>query len=199
MSGRKQFDEEAALDAAMVLFWQRGFEATSLSDLEVAMGLNKSSIYNAFESKEALYARCLERFGAQSSRHLSPLLAHPDLRTALTGFFEALFWRMEAGLVPKGCMITMAAIEVGGGCSRPAELVTENLDSMRDAFEDRLARAKADGQLPPDTDCEAAAAALLAMTRGIAVLNRGYGDTATARVAVKCLLGSLLPAEVPTV
>ncbi|MEM8645620.1 MAG: helix-turn-helix domain-containing protein, partial [Pseudomonadota bacterium] len=62
MSGRKQFNEDEALEAAMRAFWQRGYEATSLSDLEAATGLNKSSLYNAFESKEALFVRCLERY-----------------------------------------------------------------------------------------------------------------------------------------
>ena len=62
MAGMKQFDENRALDGAMKVFWQNGFIATSYPELMEATGLNKSSLYNAFGDKQALYRRCLERF-----------------------------------------------------------------------------------------------------------------------------------------
>ena len=191
MSGRKQFDEETSLDRAMLVFWQKGYEATSLADLEAAMGLSKSSIYNAYHSKEALYTRCLDRFGGQHGQAMLAELAAPDFHAALARFFDRLLDRLDADDLPPGCLATMAALEVGGTGTAPACKVVEGLDTMRGVFEQRCRKAVRDGQLPPGTDCAGMAAAILATTRGIAVLNRGYGDTAVARAAVRHLLDSL--------
>ena len=64
MAGKKQFDVDIALDAAMVRFWRAGYADTSLDDLSRATGLNRSSIYSSFGDKDSLYLRCLDRYAA---------------------------------------------------------------------------------------------------------------------------------------
>ncbi len=191
MSGRKQFNEAAALDAAMTAFWSDGYEATSVQDLERATGLNKSSLYNAYGSKERLFARCMERFGELYGMRLRSELDHADFASAVEGFFARLVERLEDDDLPKGCLATMAAMEFGGRGSEAARRVEANLEWMRGAFRSRCARAVEDGQLPENTDADAVAAMLLAMTRGVAVLNRGHSDPAVVRQAVKGMMASL--------
>lgn len=191
MSGRKQFDEASAIDAAMTAFWSEGFEATSVHDLERATGLNKSSLYNAYGSKEQLFARCMERFSELYGMRLQGELDHPDFATAVDGFFGRLVERLEDDDLPKGCLATMAAMEFGGSDSEAGKRVAANLEWMRDAFKRRCVRAVDDGELPKDTDTDAVAAMLLAMTRGVAVLNRGHSDPALVRQAVKGMMASL--------
>jgi TetR/AcrR family transcriptional repressor of nem operon len=191
MSGRKQYDETAALDAAMKAFWSAGYEATSVQDLERATGLNKSSLYNAYGSKQQLFARCLERFSELYGRRMQSELDAPDFNAAIEGFFGRLVERLEDETLPKGCLATMAAMEFGGAGGEAARRVEANLDGLRDAFAKRCARGVAEGQLPSGTDSDAVAAMLLAMTRGVAVLNRGHSDPGLVRQAVGGMLASL--------
>lgn len=193
MSGRKQFNEDYALDAAMKVFWHQGYEATSLSDLETATGLNKSSIYNTYQSKEILFNRCLERFIEEYGKEAIARLDHPDFNAAITGFFDQLFKAYDNPDLPTGCLATMATMEVGGTDNRASDLVIELMERMRTRFEQRCKQAVNDGQLSANGDCAALAAMILSMTRGIAVLNRGYGDMDIARQAIKGMLYAILP------
>ena len=191
MSGRRQFNEEQVLDAAMTAFWRHGFEATSLADLEQATGLNKSSLYNAYGSKEELYGRCLERFSGLYGRGMMAELETTNFRSGVEAFFARLVSRLEDGDVPGGCMATMAAMELGGDGGAVARRVEANLEGLRQAFRQSCARAVEAGELPRDTDCDAIAAMLLAMTRGVAVLNRGHSDPDVVRDAVRGMISSL--------
>ncbi len=191
MSGRKQFDEAEVLDAAMTAFWREGYEATSVSDLESATGLNKSSLYNAYGSKEALYTRCLERFGELHGQRLVEQLDQPDFAQSIEAFFVRLADRLEDHSLPDGCLATMAAMEFGGKGGEASKRAEVNLEAMRQAFHTRCRQAIKDGQLADDTDCEAVAAMLLAMTRGIAVLNRGHPDRQIVRTAIRGMLSGL--------
>ncbi|MEO1000543.1 MAG: TetR/AcrR family transcriptional regulator [Pseudomonadota bacterium] len=186
MAGRKQFDEEAALEAAMRVFWSAGYEATSLADLEAATGLAKSSLYNAYGSKEGLYVLALQRFSARYSQELTERLAAPGLAEAVEGFFAGLLARLADPEVPLGCMATMAAMETGAGVR--GSQVRAGLEAMEEAFLARCRRAAAEGELRPGWAPEPLAAMLLAMTRGVAVLNAGYGDTRAAEAAVEGLM-----------
>lgn len=191
MSGRKQFDEARVLTAAMTAFWRNGYKATSMSDLEEATGLNKSSLYNAYGSKEELYTRCLDRFAELYSVNLVAQLENEDFRAGIEGFFGMLVDRLESREIPKGCLATMAAMELGGGDSAAAVRIRNGLKQMRRAFVGRCRKAVSDGQLPQDTDAEAIGAMLLAMTRGIAVLSRGHPDRELGRSAVRGMLAAL--------
>ncbi|MBL4567935.1 MAG: TetR/AcrR family transcriptional regulator [Porticoccus sp.] len=192
MSGRKQFNEDYVLDAAMKVFWDQGYKATSLSDLEAATGLNKSSIYNTYQNKEALFNRCLERFIEKYGKEAIAKLDHPDFKTAITGFFDQLFKAYDNPDLPTGCLATM---EVGGADNRASELVIKLRERMRTCFEQRCKQAVNDGQLDASSDCAALAAMILSMTRGIAVLNRGYGDLDIARQAINGMLSGMLPSQ----
>ncbi|MGI9464400.1 MAG: TetR family transcriptional regulator C-terminal domain-containing protein, partial [Aestuariivirgaceae bacterium] len=148
-------------------------------------------LYNAYGNKQELYTRCLETFGERYGQQLVKQLDNPDFRAGIEGFFTLLVERLESKSLPKGCLATMAAMEIGGGTSLAAKRVKTNLETVRTAFADRCAQAVADGQVPADTDCEAFAAMLLAMTRGIAVLNRGHPDPEVVRAAKRGILATL--------
>lgn len=191
MSGIKQFDPDRALDAAMRVFWARGFEGTSYAALTRATRLNKSSLYNAFGDKRRLYERCLARFAAQFGEHLRARLDAPTLGGAIDGFFDELVARFTAADLPDGCMVTMAALELGCDDDRLSAGIRDQMLGLERLFEDRCDRAVAEGELPADTDTAALASFFLAMTRGLAVLHRGYGDVAAARRALRAMRGVL--------
>jgi AcrR family transcriptional regulator len=196
MAGRKQFDEETALDAAMRTFWRKGFEATSVQDLEAATGLGKSSIYNAYQGKAALYALCLERFSRRYTADLLKSLNEMVFADAIESLFEGLLDRFQDPQVPDGCLATMAALEAGISGPEAAAQVAAGLTAMQASVKARAEQAVRYGDLPIDTDCDALGAFVLAQARGMAVLNRGTGNSDLARQAAHgavALLRNLTP------
>ncbi|WP_299493247.1 TetR/AcrR family transcriptional regulator [uncultured Shewanella sp.] len=188
MSGRKQFDEASILDCAMRQFWEKGYTATSLADLEMATGLNKSSIYNTFKSKEGLYARCIERFRTEYTRGALAKLDHPDFKTALSRFFDVLLAGFDDPSCPNGCIATMGALEMGDKNNIVSGLISNGLEEMLVYIEQRCLKAIEDKQLDAKMDCSELAAMILAVTRGVVVLNMGTGNANTGRKAYDCVL-----------
>lgn len=176
MGGIKQFDENLALDGAMNIFWRNGFSGTSYPDLMEATGLNKSSLYNAFGDKQALYRRCLERFSEVHGERLRERLNAERLEDAVGGFFDELIARFRRPDLPGGCLMTAAALELGGNDATAGQCIRDQMRDLEYLFHARLDRAVGDGELPGNTDTLSLASFLLAMTRGLAALHRGYGD-----------------------
>lgn len=148
----RQFDEDAALTAAMLQFWEAGFSATSLDDLASAMQMSRPSIYHAFGDKEALYRKALARFSAQLDAGLEQTLETiPALRPGLVAFFDQAIDVYTIGDSSKGClMICTAPAEALGHPEVGADLegLVERLD---DAFYRRLRRAVHEGEISKDT------------------------------------------------
>lgn len=192
MTGRKRFDEEAALDAVMEVFWTKGFGAASLASLEHSTGLNKSSLYNAYESKDRLFEISLERFANRFGGVLAATLEAPRFADAIEGFFNTIIDIYDDEATPNSCLFTMASVEANAISTTAIEFVRENEDGLKVIFAERAAQAVKDDDLPPGTNCDAIAAMLIAQTRGIAVLNRSSGGTKMVKEAVAGML-ALLP------
>ncbi|TQV89531.1 TetR/AcrR family transcriptional regulator [Aliikangiella coralliicola] len=188
MSGRKQFDETEAVEAALGVFWAKGYKATSMSELESATGLNKSSIYNTFENKEALYGQCLERFRTHYTSWALEKLEHADFKTAITDFIECLAPGFDSDNNPTRCFATMAALEMGSSDSFVADFIDKGLKEMLGKIEQRLAQGVKDGQLVAGTDCKALAAMIVAVSRGAIVIHLGTRGSEAAPKAYECLL-----------
>ena len=178
MTGVKQFDAEEALETAMRVFWERGFEGTSYADLICATGLSKSSLYNAFGDKQQLYSLCLARF---AEVYGGTLRAQLDAPTALVA-------RFDHPDLPGGCLATSAALELGGREAASSQRIADQMARTERAFERRFRQAVRDGELPTNTDTRGLASLVLAMTRGLAALHRGYGDTKSVERARRAMM-----------
>lgn len=111
MARPREFDEGAALDAAMQRFWAAGYAATSVRDLGDAMGLGPASIYNAFGDKRSLFVQCLDRYlDAKMRERITRLETSLPPRQAIEAFLNEIVERsLESRL---GCMLANAALEV---------------------------------------------------------------------------------------
>lgn len=114
MAGRKQFDVDTALDAAMIQFWRAGYADTSVDDLSRVTGLNRSSIYSSLGGKEALFVRCLERYatcyGDRYDAALSCAVGRP--LAAARAFFDVTLGRIADPGLPGGCLVAQAVMAV---------------------------------------------------------------------------------------
>lgn len=183
MAGIRQFDEGAALDALVATFWARGYEGTSIVDLERATGLRRQSLYNAFGAKEAMYRRALSRYGATVGAPVRAAIDRDDPLTGIEAFFDAHLARMEDESCPAGCLHTSACIEHGGAGTTLGQDVEQAVLGSERALLNVLERWRAQGKLRQERDPQVLARFLVAFVRGLAVLHKATGSAAAVRDA----------------
>src|SRR4051794_5217152 len=111
----RQFDEEEALDTALLLFWRHGYEGTSLAALTDAMGINMPSLYAAFGNKESLFRGVLERYLNGPASYLSQALSEPTARQAAETLFRGAINMTMDARHPDGCLLVHGALVSGPG------------------------------------------------------------------------------------
>lgn len=165
------FLPDAALEAAMRLFWERGFEATSLQDLERRMGLGRSSFYNSFGSKRELFERVLAEYERRGER---TFIALEDGRLGLAdahAFFANLTERLSATPRRPGCLMVNSIVEFGGTDPHVAGSGRRYFGRVEAALMAALRRAAKRGEIPP-AGLEARARLLLAIAIALNVQAR---------------------------
>ena len=184
------FDREQAVQKAMLLFWQHGYEATSLNDLTAALNVTPSSIYTAFGNKKRLFLEAVQCYVS------GPINAESVIQGATTAKEAALDLLRTAAIgftgdsTPRGCLLASAAIS----CSASAQDVKDTLTDLRKAIEsslrDKIKRSVKDGSLPAGTDTAALAAHTMAVIQGMSTLARDGATRASllkvADMAMQC-------------
>lgn len=171
----RAFDRDAALSAATRLFWQKGYAATSISDLTEAMGIGSPSLYAAFASKEALYGEALRYYGENYEAMVwGGFNAAPTGRAAV----EALLMDSAAALTgssgrtePLGCMVTLSAVG-SEGHAELGEIVKSARGVGLARLKERLSRAVCEGDLSATTDIDGLARFAMAVQNGMSVMAR---------------------------
>ena len=149
------FDADAALDAALRVFWTRGYRGASMEELTSVSGGSRPSLYAAFGDKGGLFAAALNRYQETfEAEALAVLDAEPDGRVAVERFLLLAARRFTDPDLPPGCPIAMQCAGVEpepvGDADEAAQTIAADLDATLHArLRVRLARAKSDGQLPP--------------------------------------------------
>lgn len=170
----REFDREAALARATRLFWSKGFEATSISDLTKAMGIGSPSLYAAFGSKEALYAEALRYY-----RENYETLFWGNFQSAATAREAVLSLLMDSAAamsgcradIPNGCMVALSSVG-SEGHEQLGELVRSARTGGLERLKERLVQAVSDGELPASVDTDALARFVLTVQSGMSILAR---------------------------
>ena len=166
MGRLKEFDPETALEAAMDLFWRRGYEATSTADLVAKLGIARGSLYATFGSKHELYARALDRYVRDRDPMIVRRLSHPGpVLPAVRALVESY-----AANATQGCFVVNAAVERMDD-DAVAGRVRSSWDTLEVALTSALLRAQEQGELPADAEPRAIARFLLVFLQGIRVVG----------------------------
>lgn len=188
----REFDREAALAAATRLFWSKGYEATSISDLTKVMRIGSPSLYAAFGSKEALYAEAVRYYRENYDAFVwAKFQSKPTAREAVAGllFDSAAALTEQPADIPRGCMLTLSAVG-SEGHPQLGELVRSARAVTFERLEARLSQAVADGELPAATDVRALARFTQTVQSGMSILARdGIGRAELEDVAYVSMLG----------
>jgi AcrR family transcriptional regulator len=169
----RTFDEDTALDGAMRVFWERGFEASGVDDLAKAMGISMSTFYSIFGDKEALFLSALKRYEEEKRGYANSVLSG-DQPAAVA--FQALLDEAAHQLTredqPRGCMLTLAL----HNCSPELEPLRSHLNGRRtasvDAFVLRLKAARSKSEFEKGTDIRGLAWFLTNTLQGMSLLAR---------------------------
>src|SRR5262249_3094585 len=165
----KAFDPDVALDAALSVFWARGYEGASLADLTKAMGINKPSLYDTFGDKAGLFRRVVDRYMAQQGVVWELALQEPAARLAVERILNTAADSLTSGRNPHGCLLVQSALT----CSQESDCIKQELALKRagsdSLLRDRFARAQAEGELSPKVDVAALARYFSTILRGMSV------------------------------
>ncbi|MFC5825207.1 TetR/AcrR family transcriptional regulator [Nonomuraea insulae] len=183
MARTKEFDPDAALQQALELFWERGYEATSMADLVERLGVARASIYATFGGKRELYLKALERYLEQNNA-IEPLSQPGPALPAIRGLFDAYVAECLADELRRGCMVVNTAVEFAGRDAAVLAKVVVSWAGLETALAGALIRARAQGEIPAGKDPEALARFLLVLLQGIRVLGRADPDPRRLRDAV---------------
>jgi AcrR family transcriptional regulator len=188
MARPREFDEDEVLQQALHVFWERGYESASLSDLLDAMGLTKSSLYKAFGSKEELFQRVTDRYHRDYLGFRKDALSEPTPRRIVERLLYGLADLHTGRNTPPGCLETGAAL----ACSPESESIRVQLAQNRERFRlllrDRLEATRDAGPLPAGMTSEYAASLVAALIQGMAVQAKSGASREDLRRIVKAFL-----------
>ena len=160
------FDTDAALDKAVRLFWQRGYEATSMADLVAETGVAAASLYAAFDNKAGLFAAVIERYAATFSVHLYAPINDPALSTyeAVKGLLERAASSFSEPETPAGCFMYSAAAAVSPASAAIECLLRHKRIAAEALLIERLHRGAVQGELAAEVDPAVLGSGLIART-----------------------------------
>jgi len=188
MARPREFDEDEVLHTSLRIFWEKGYEGTSLGDLMEATRLTKSSLYKAFGSKEALFWRVVERYQRDFLDFRHAALAEPTPRRIAERLLDGIIELHGGKVNPVGCLELNTSL-AGTAESEPIrrELI-RGRELFRLRLRDRFEETKAAAPLPPGMTSDDAASLIISLIQGLAVQAKGGTSRETARRVAKSVL-----------
>ncbi len=186
-----EFDKEAALDVAMRLFWERGYEGTSMADLSQAMGIHPSSIYAAFGDKQELFALAAKRYADVPAQYMVKALEQPTFQGFILAAFDNTVEFLGSKEHPSSCFTLTGAISCGTDTESAKLLMREMRLQNESAIKDRLLRARKAGEFPKGENIDDYTRYLSSLLSGLAIQAANGSTRAelkrTAEVALRHL------------
>jgi AcrR family transcriptional regulator len=177
----REFDADVALEKALRVFCEKGYEGASLPALTKAMGINRPSLYAAFGNKEALFRKALERYVEERGAAMQATLDASPVREAVARLLAETADALTASDSPRGCLLVQGALS----CSEDAGGIKDELASRRAAsvavLRRRFERAARDGELPKDADPAGLARFVATVLQGMSVQASGGATRAELR------------------
>lgn len=167
------FNRDEALEKAMQVFWEHGYEGTSMAELMEAMDMNKPSIYAAFGNKEELFRKALQKYLSGPSAFVKDAVFEPTARQVVKVLLTKAVELLTAQNTPRGCMIVQGALS----CGPESKQIQQELISYRSNFEESLKErfelAKANSDLPKDANTAT-------LAKYVAIIHQGISVQATS-------------------
>ena len=192
MPCEKTFDTEDVISRAIAVFWNKGYEATSMADLTKAMGINKGSLYNAFGSKKKLFIHALQQYDRnRTQRTLNKMYAMETPLDAINGLFDHVINHNCSNPDNKGCLLVNTALELPNHDADIQQMITKSLDNLKNFFEQNIIRGQRNGSIPMHINPQTTAHVLRSLIVGLQVLSRGTCDPEVFEPVKAQVIGTL--------
>jgi len=165
----REFCVEDALAKALRVFWSKGFEGASMTDLTEAMGITRPSLYAAFGNKESLFRKALDLYEREKMDYVGKALAKPTARGVAEVLLRGSVENITSCDEPHGCLGVITSVTCGDEAQSIRAEVLERSKVAKKALIERLERAKVEGDLPAHVDIEGLTGFLYAMMQGMSV------------------------------
>lgn len=175
------FNLDDAADAAMRVFWRKGYAATSVQDLVDGTGLSRSSLYNTFEGKHGLFQHALQRYHGQTAANVAMLVKDGPAKERVRELLLDIVKDELAGEACCGCLVANTSLEMGGLDSAVTDLLAEHFGALEQALTGLMQRGQQQGDIKSTASPEALARFIVATIQGLRVLGRGLADQAQAQ------------------
>jgi AcrR family transcriptional regulator len=172
----REFCTDAALAAALRVFWSKGYDGASMTDLTEAMGITRPSLYAAFGNKESLFVQALDLYEREKLAYVGRALAEPTIRGVAEVLLRGAVDNVCSAEEPNGCLGFIASVSCGDDSQAIREEVVKRGKASKAALLERLERAHAEGDLPPNISSDGLTSLISAMLQGISV-QAGSGAT----------------------
>lgn len=192
MARQKEFDQNRVLDKAIDLFWNKGYEATSMQDLVEQMGVNRQSLYDTFGDKRALFLAALQRYRETNGAHAIEVLQQPgSAKGAIRQVLESAVQQARDEQTRRGCFMANTMVELAPHDIQVARCVTENQDALHSALYQALLRAQAVGEIGQQHNLDNSAWYLVTTLHGLQVMSKAKTDPAVLQNVVEVALAAL--------
>ena len=165
----REFCVDGALAAALRVFWTKGYDGASLSDLTEAMGITRPSLYAAFGNKEALFRKALDLYEREKMDYVGEALALPTARQVAEAMLRGAVENMKGSGEPSGCLQVIASVACGPDSQMIRDELAERGKVVHQAIVERLQRAHDEGDLPSHIDVAGLADFMKAVFQGISI------------------------------
>jgi TetR/AcrR family transcriptional repressor of nem operon len=186
---QKTYDPVQALDQAMQLFWEKGYEATSIHDLVERLGINRRGLYESFGDKQQLFTKALDRYRSLVVATLfQPLGEAEEPIAAIRDFFRR--FEASAGFTENriGCFAVNSLVELAPHHGDLVDRATKHFEYLEEALERALRRAQEKGEIDAREPARERAAMLVALAQGLCVMGKSTCDEESIRGAVRSAL-----------
>lgn len=192
MARLREFDEEKALDAAMQLFWEKGYAATSLSDLTAKMEIQKPSLYSAFGDKEGLFEAALRRYTNLHAANIRIKLQNEQsVKEAIRTFFENMVEEEYKKEFSKGCFCINTMVELAPHNEKFEVLTREHQMYLTVIFQELITKGIRSGELQSDLNAKAVAQTLVTSLIGLTVLMKSRPERSVIDNSVSIIVSLL--------
>lgn len=192
MARTKTFDRERVLAKAVEVFWQKGYEATSIQDLVEAMGIQRGSLYDTFKDKFHLFLEAVAYYNTEVvTAAIAPLQQPGAARPAIEAYFLSVAERAAADSSRRGCLLTNSLVELAPHNAEVASVLQKSLSRVEDAFYRALGRAQDLGEIDADKDIRTLAHYLTTTLQGIRAMSKLAPDQETLQQTTQLILRAL--------
>jgi len=165
----REFCVDHALAQALSVFWAKGYEGASLTDLTEAMGITRPSLYAAFGNKESLFRKALDLYEREKLDYVGKAMAQPTARKVAETMLRGAVDVATGGGEPHGCLRVISSVACGPAAQSIHSEIVERSNKGKQALIDRFQRARAEGDLPPNIDAEGITRVLISYLQGISI------------------------------